>query len=558
MRRKLTTFLCALGSCGLLLAQTPVITAIQDAGAYTDTVPQGGVFVVKGTNLVSVPGAFTAPLTNGNYPSQFNGVSIAFNPASGSGPSFTALIVNTYDVGGVTQVGALLPANVPAGQWKVVLTNNTVASAPFTTQVVVRKFGLLTVPGSGAGRAVVENNTSTGVSINRYSTGTLTYLGQNYPFAPAVPGEVETTFGTGLNATGGSVPNVMVIVGNLQVTPSYAGSQGQYPGLDQVNFQLPANVQTGCNVPLAVLVDGKMSNSTTIAIATASSPSACRSPLVSTQVLTALDNGGTTGYGEFVLGSYRTGISPTDPRTELATGGFALITADNLNDFGQFYAPLGTCQVFQRVGVETSLLLPAVTYLDAGTVTLTGPNLARSFIEDRQNVYLADLGTNNTALINPGSYQIAGAGGKDVGKFSGASTTVNAPITLNAALPTTVNRSQNLTISWTGGGSDNVQVIGLSGAATTNTLPIVYQANLFICTTAADSGSFTVPSYVLQALPASQSAPSPGFPGIAYLAVFSTTSITANPPFTFPLTNGNQGSGVFLGVIGTRTNTVYQ
>jgi uncharacterized protein (TIGR03437 family) len=60
-------------------------------------------------------------------------------------------------------------------------------------------------------------------------------------------------FGTGIRARG-SLSDVRVSVGGVLVTPTYAGPQPQYPGMDQVNIPLP-NVLAGrgeLNIDLCV------------------------------------------------------------------------------------------------------------------------------------------------------------------------------------------------------------------------------------------------------------------------------------------------------------------
>ena len=65
-----------------------------------------------------------------------------------------------------------------------------------------------------------------------------------------------SVFGTGIR----NASSVMVNIGNTSVQPSYAGPQGQYPGLDQVNFPLSLNLRGGGLVNVTVTADGVTSN----------------------------------------------------------------------------------------------------------------------------------------------------------------------------------------------------------------------------------------------------------------------------------------------------------
>ncbi len=72
-------------------------------------------------------------------------------------------------------------------------------------------------------------------------------------------------YGTGIR--GASSPsNVSVTIGNTSVQPTYAGPQGQTPGLDQINFPLPLSLRGAGLVNLTVTVDGVVSNTVQLAI----------------------------------------------------------------------------------------------------------------------------------------------------------------------------------------------------------------------------------------------------------------------------------------------------
>src|ERR1035437_5397035 len=129
----------------------PTITDVLDAGGYTKYIAQGSIFVVKGTTLSA--SGFTQmsfPL-----PTSSSGVSITFTPAAG-GTGTLAYLVYLYNQGGVNQLAGVLPSGLDVGNYNVTVTNGTV-SAPFATQVVQRKLGLITADSSGSGLAVIQN-----------------------------------------------------------------------------------------------------------------------------------------------------------------------------------------------------------------------------------------------------------------------------------------------------------------------------------------------------------------------------------------------------------------
>ena len=179
------------GSGGTTTA-TPTITAVQDAASNTAKIPQGGIFIVKGSNL-SASGytPFSPP-----RPTLSSGVKVTFTPAAG-GTGIDSYLVYLYNQGGVNQIAAILPSTVAAGNYNVTVTNGTAVSAGFSTQVVTSKIGLFTQDSSGTGLASLQNYISTSVvDLNRLTTGSVSGV----TISPAKPGQPVIAYGTGLGA----------------------------------------------------------------------------------------------------------------------------------------------------------------------------------------------------------------------------------------------------------------------------------------------------------------------------------------------------------------------
>src|SRR6202030_874864 len=82
-----------------------------------------------------------------------------------------------------------------------------------------------------------------------------------------------------------------------------------------------------------------------------------------------------------------------------------------------------------------------------------------------------------------------------------------------------IPRSQDLTVTWSGGvGGGFMAIIGDSAD------PATSAAAQFACIAPADAGSFTVPSWVLSALPASGNDPATGGTPVGFLIVATTLS----------------------------------
>jgi uncharacterized protein (TIGR03437 family) len=72
-----------------------------------------------------------------------------------------------------------------------------------------------------------------------------------------------TFFGTGLRKNTG-LANVRATVGGIDAPVAFAGAQGEFAGLDQLNLQIPATLRGRGDVPVVFTIDGQTTNSVTI------------------------------------------------------------------------------------------------------------------------------------------------------------------------------------------------------------------------------------------------------------------------------------------------------
>ena len=190
MRQTFGLLVCAAGFAAAGFGQTPVITAVQDAGEYSAGVAPGGIFVVKGTGL-SASGytpASSLPLTT-----TLAGVKVTFTRLNVQTPT-DAYMVYTYNLDGVNQLAALLPSSVTPGDYNVTVTNGTAVSANFRTTVLSRKLRIITQDASGSGGAVVQNFISQAqLDVSRLTTGTL----GGFTYSPTHPRQAIVIWGTG-------------------------------------------------------------------------------------------------------------------------------------------------------------------------------------------------------------------------------------------------------------------------------------------------------------------------------------------------------------------------
>jgi uncharacterized protein (TIGR03437 family) len=495
----------------------PAITAVLDAAAYTPNIAQGSVFVVKGTNLCP-SGVVYGSVPYSSVP--LNGVKVTFTPAGG-GVATDVYMVYTYGAGNLNQLAAILPSNVPTGNYNVTVTNAGTVGDPFSATVVAHKFGIISVNGSGAGRAVVQNYVSASqYDLNRYTTGSIS----GFTYSPAHPGQIVVIWGTGLgpitnpdNALPGAIDlrstlTIQVLINGVAYAPDlYGGRAPTLPGADEIIMTLPADVTVSCLDSLQISVNGQLSNSTTISIA-AGSDSACSAPGISTATLSNLDQGGNFTVGTLALAAGSDANNGPSIRVDVASEEFLSVNADGLNagtGAAPVIVPNNSCVVARQTFAQpTGAASPiAFTLLDPGKVLLNGTNIVNVPLstETILNGQVAGVTVIAGAVYTAGTYTITGQGGKDVGPFQ-ATIQLVQPLTVTGTIGKSISRSADLPIAWTGGGNQPVTITATSAAAVPGTTPPMIDSGVVTCVTTADRGGFTIPTGMLQQLPAANGA----------------------------------------------------
>jgi uncharacterized protein (TIGR03437 family) len=574
--KKLWGVVCLVAVMASVAAAQPVIrtdNGVLNASSYAADIARGSWFVIFGSGM----GPATISVYSGAlpYPTTLSGTSVSFTPASG-GAAVSARL--WYTLAG--QLAGLLPSTAAAGDYDVKVTYNGSTGAAKRVKVVERNFGYATQAQNGSGPAQA---TYGGLDLNRFTTGKLA----QWSLRPAKAGDTMVLWGTGLGAdpnsdldgsTSGDQKDagaVKVVVGGIEVTPLYAGRSGGSPGLDQINFTVPASAAPGCFVSLAVKAGGRTSNLGSIAIAEAGK-AACMHPSYTESQMSRLDQGGTLTIGSLTLSKITTKSSfagqSFDMMSESASGSFGRYGVAAVATSGFSMTQIGACYVYRFVGTTDEIAQGAAPVpLDAGAqLTLNGPNASNKAVprvagEKVYNLALyssgyGGFGGSGTPTLAQGTYTLAGTGGPDVGAFSASLDVPGAFVWTNeGSLANPIPRSTNMPITWTGGGSGLVAITGTAMSQTggTETNPI-YDQSGFSCVAQASAGSFTVPSSVLQQLPAVSADISTG--SIGNLMVFAVSDASKGQGiFPAPLTAGGTiDQGYMSYSIGTSKSTGWQ
>ncbi len=168
-----------------------------------------------------------------------------------------------------SQASFLIPSGVARGNASVKVTRNgaTVLTGSLTIEAVAP--GLYSANGNGAGVAaavaerVPASGAATALSVFSCQSGVpLSCLSTPLSLGSSADTVYVSLYGTGIRGAA----TVQAYVAGQAAPVQYAGAQGQYQGLDQVNLALPGSLAGMGEVSVYVIADGKVSNMTTINI----------------------------------------------------------------------------------------------------------------------------------------------------------------------------------------------------------------------------------------------------------------------------------------------------
>lgn len=531
------------GSSGPTISQVLNNYGLIPAGFPNSGIAPSTLFIIKGSGLAdpSAQAVLQSATASGGLPKSLNGATVSVTVGSTTvQPAFYYAIA--------AQLALVLPAGTPTGTAQITVTYNGQTSAPYSFQVVKSAPGIGAANGTGAGLIHAQD-----LNYNSYS------YTNSIP-----PGSTIRLIGSGLGAddnpgrdTAYVTPSASdainalahVYVAGIDSTIFYQGPEG-YPGLDEIDITLPENVPTGCFVSIVgVTAAGVPTNFLTIPIGTG----VCQDSLgYNGTTLTQNGTSQTVNSGTVIMEQF------TSPA---AKGGGTTTTTEAVADFesytGGTYAysgnsavSIGGCYVSEQIVGAGSIT--TTSPLAAGTISVTSPNAVSP-----QTVQLTSLGsfdpgfyatinsTDGTSTLPTGFLTDAGGtftftatAGNQVGSFT---TQINFPNPLldwtNQSAAATVVRANGLPVTWTGGAAGTYVII--SGSSSNGTA-----SGGFTCLAPVGAQSFTVPSYVLETLPATSG-------GAGSVAVGNETI-----PSSFSATGLN--TGIALGFVDFSVKSTYQ
>lgn len=530
MRGVRRTFLIAIAS-GVAVAQPAIfsrgiVNAATSApgGLPNGSIALGSFFTVYGAALGPTPAvqAKTFPLDT-----TLGGVSITV----GQGANAVKAIPYFVSAG---LVDAIMPSNAPTGLQPMTVTLNGTTSPPSPVNVVATSFNFFAFNGAGFGPAAATNFNS---------DGTITF---NSPQATAKPGQVVIAYGTGLGpittpdtqAAPGNSPTtpVQLFVGGVAASVGYSGRAPGAAGEDQINFTIPNNAPTGCWVPVYLVANGITSNVVTISI----DPNGIACNDRANPLTQPFNQGRKLGTLMLLHTDTLQDLAvetPVSIQNDLLIADFASTQQANAWPFAPIFSqpPPGACTLIQGSGdIFGNVAGPSLrseTPLGVSmNFTVTGSNgdtqaqqpasaTEPSFLLGSAVPALSTL--PNKLVLTPGSYTVSAPANGVVGAIQ-TSITMPAPFTwTNRSSLAAVNRSNPLTLSWTGlGANQYMAIFGGDVDLPTNS------SAAFYCLAPAGATGFTVPTQILAAIPATRSI---AFKSKAAIYLWSTPFANGTP-----------------------------
>jgi len=463
-------------------AAAPEIRAILNAASYAlpglpnSALAQGSIFVVFGTELgpTELRQAAGFPL-----PASLGGTSVRITVGT---TTVEAPLLYVWE----KQVAAILPSTTPVGIGLLAVTYEGRTSQSGAFRIVRSSPGILAQNQAGRGPALAQNfNSEADQPRNTFTR-------------PARPGQVVTLWATGLGPISESdamrpVPrdldvNLQVLVGGRPAAVRYKGRSQCCAGADQINFEVPRDVD-GCYVPVVLRSGDAVSNFTTVSVAAPGADCTDLSGITGPEI-ERLQSGGALRVGSIALSAFRvTEGSCCEAPGYYESGSANFWQAGLTVLLPRMGRPSpGSCLVFPP-GQIVGVIEPRPAPLEAGTaLNLSGPKGAKQLPRRGPGAYHEQFSAAATQLqyLEPGAYTVDnGPGGADVGAFR---ATFNVPPRL---IFTTQASAAGLAVTWRGG--DPAGFVNITGSSARS---VTGQEATFSCTERVSAGQFTVPLYV--------------------------------------------------------------
>ncbi len=232
------------------------------AASYTGTTVAPESLVSSfGTNLaINMVSAFTSP-----PPTELGGTKVMIRDSAGNERLAGLLYVSP------SQINYQIPDGLQAGDAQITITSGDGTVSMGTLKIAAVSPALFSADASGTGLAAARvqrvhgDNSQSNEPVAAIDSTTGKILAVPIDLSSATDQVYLNLFGTGIRKVSSSSA-VTATIGGVPATVAYAGAQGFFIGLDQLNILIPRSLIGRGEVDVLVSVEGKATNLVKIAI----------------------------------------------------------------------------------------------------------------------------------------------------------------------------------------------------------------------------------------------------------------------------------------------------
>ncbi len=235
-------------------ATQPTLASVSAASFSDSALASESIVSTFGGSLASgVQSASSTPL-----PTSLAGVRVDVRDGAGIERASRLFFVSP------DQINFQIPTGTMVGAGTITVYKEDRVAARQAIQISNTSPGLFSANANGEGAAAAVALRIDGKGTQQYEPVAQFEQSQNRfvtrSLDPGIPGKrlFLALFGTGIRFSNSS--NVVVRIGGIDVPAIYAGAQGSFVGLDQINVPIPIGLAGRGEVDVAVIVDGKISN----------------------------------------------------------------------------------------------------------------------------------------------------------------------------------------------------------------------------------------------------------------------------------------------------------
>ena len=250
----------AIAGKAFTISQPGTATSVSGAN-YLSAIAREAIVSVFGQGLATA----TLAASSNPLPTTLSGTTIKVKDSAGTERLAPLFYVST------SQINFQIPTGTASGNATITVTNSAGGVSIGSINVADVAPGIFSASADGTGLAAAQalrvkpGNVQTYEEIARYDSSLSRFV--------AIPVNLDITtesvylllYGTGIRFRS-SLANVRVTIGGQVCQLDYAGAQGFYVGLDQLNVLLPQSLRGRGESDVVITVDGKVANTVKVNI----------------------------------------------------------------------------------------------------------------------------------------------------------------------------------------------------------------------------------------------------------------------------------------------------